>query len=69
MCHFMWYPHPKLSFSGNFLIHLNKLPFLFKYLYIVYLCELDNKLIYFPCWLIKYVLFMTYMYILELLND
>ncbi len=36
----------KLSFSGNFLIHLNMLFFLFKYLYIVYLCELDNKLIY-----------------------
>ncbi len=36
----------KLSFSGNFLIHLNMLSFLFKYLYIVYLSELDNKLIY-----------------------
>ncbi len=36
----------KLSFSGNFLIYLNMLSFLFKYLYIVYLCELDNKLIY-----------------------
>ncbi len=36
----------KLSLSGNFLIHLNILSFLFKYLYIVYLCELNNKLIY-----------------------
>ncbi len=36
----------KLSFSGNFLIHLNMLSFLFKYLNIVYLFELDNKPIY-----------------------